>query len=437
MVLLRLSCEETVLLARIKDARGTWIGLRDAHDKILPFIHLQSFKNNLASCGVLQRPALTLEKEFLFMSGAIKSRARLVSVLEVQSLCRCVRRLSFSMMAQAVAEIPDLPALNAEAGQGFGASGTSKCSRLMLFMLVCSNNNSSYMYVCARMMCSILNCFAPGQAKKLQLMPLQLPVNVVAAHDMNLHFSLSHKDREQQPLAGDIAAFKAWASEPIQLNRIGGCIVPRTLENITSHVYQYMGFLKLHLQKAQPSLLDFLDLQSYAAYISFQRAKGNVYNTVSQQLASARKMLEFLAIKGGVTATAAAAARNWLSRLNKQLATVLPLGSTTIDLCDLPSAHEIVQLIERFKCTTLGGLPPPGQPLSLETAKTLQQAALSCCIFGYLPPVRLVCLRTLQVPDSSKCLFGGCLKFGCKGNRLVWENKHLVMLLNHYKVERK
>lgn len=123
MVFLRLSCDETVLLARIKDAQGTWIGLRDAHAKIVPWLPLQSFKNNLARCGVLQRPAADLEKEFLFMSGAIKSRARLVNVLEVQSFCRCVRRLTSPEMAKAVAGIPDLPPLTAEARQGSGVSG--------------------------------------------------------------------------------------------------------------------------------------------------------------------------------------------------------------------------------------------------------------------------------------------------------------------------
>ena len=254
---------------------------------------------------------------------------------------------------------------------------------------------------------------------------------------MSFHFSLSPELRQEQPLAGDIAAYTAWLTNPVQLNREGGCVKPRTLDNLLSHAFQYLGFLELHLDKKQPSLLDFLDLHSYAAYISFQKAKGNVYNTVSQQLASARRVLEFLGTKGGQTATAAAAARNWLSRLNRQLATILPQGSTMMDLSDLPPANEIVQLIEKFKCSALGSLPPPGQPFSIETAKTLQQAALSCCIFGYLPPIRLVCLRTLQVPDSTKCLIGGCLKFGCQGNRLAWKDKHLVMLLNHYKVERK
>ena len=87
---------------------------------ILPTTPLQSFKNNVARCGVLQRPAVDLEKEFLFMSGAIKSRARLVSLLEVPGFCKCVRRLGSSEMARAVAEIPDLPTLSGESGQGSG-----------------------------------------------------------------------------------------------------------------------------------------------------------------------------------------------------------------------------------------------------------------------------------------------------------------------------
>lgn len=276
-----------------------------------------------------------------------------------------------------------------------------------------------------------------GGALYIQAMPLQLPPNPVAAEEMGFHFSLSQRDQQQQPLARDLADFETWLTTPVQLNRAGGPVAPRTLQNLLKHVSQYLGFLKLHLGGDNLSLLNFLNLNTYAAYVSFQRAKGNTYNTVSQQLATARKTLDFLSQRGGETASRAEAARGWLSRLNKQLATTLPQGSDMTDLSDLPAAHEIVQLIEKHKCNAYNSLPPPGQPASFETARALHDSALTCLIFGYHPPIRLVCLRTLQLPDSPKCLFGGCLKAGCRGNRLVWEDNHLTMLLNHYKVERK
>ena len=216
-------------------------------------------------------------------------------------------------------------------------------------------------------------------------------------------------------------------------------MVPRTLHNIQGHLYQYLGFLKLYMNK-QPTLYSLLDLESYAAYLSFQRAKGNAFQTVSQQIASARKTLVYLQLHhmpDELIFSKMVAAREWLSRVNKQLAHIMTKPNMKQDISDLPHAHEIVHLLEKLRQKALQSLPPLGQLPSIETARLMHDACLACCMFGYLPPIRLVCLRTLQMPESGLCLVPGCLKIGCRGNRLCWQNGHLCLHLNHYKVERK
>ena len=213
--------------------------------------------------------------------------------------------------------------------------------------------------------------------------------------------------------------------------------MPRTIKNILSHAYQYLGFLGTYVHERQPVLADFLDLESYASYVSFQKAKGNTYVHISMQLASARRVLVFLGRGGDELKVRCDAAKDWISRLCKQLSSVMPQASTRTDISDLPAAHEIVQMIERVRQSALSSLPPVGQVMSQETARLLHDASLACLMFGYLPPIRLVCLRTLQMPGSIKCLVPGCTKLGCRGNRLVWHQRHLALQLNHYKVERK
>ena len=117
------------------------------------------------------------------------------------------------------------------------------------------------------------------------------------------------------------------------LNRKGGLVglvVPRILHacahNIQGHLYQYLGFLKIYMNR-QPNLYSLLDLESYiaiyAAYLSFQRTqgtKGNAFQTVSQQIAPARKTLMYLQPHhppDELIFSKMVAAREWLSKVNK------------------------------------------------------------------------------------------------------------------------
>ena len=77
------------------------------------------------------------------------------------------------------------------------------------------------------------------------------------------------------------------------------------------------------------------------------------------------------------------------------------------------------------------------QGASLAACRQLHDAALSCTLFGYLPPVRLSCIRSMTHPSySGPCLHPDCKQSDCRGNRLIIQREHPLQLavdLPHHK----
>lgn len=77
------------------------------------------------------------------------------------------------------------------------------------------------------------------------------------------------------------------------------------------------------------------------------------------------------------------------------------------------------------------------QGASLAACRQLHDAALGCTLFGYLPPVRLSCIRSMTHPSyTGPCLNPDCQLKGCRGNRLIVEREHPLQLaidLPHHK----
>lgn len=79
------------------------------------------------------------------------------------------------------------------------------------------------------------------------------------------------------------------------------------------------------------------------------------------------------------------------------------------------------------------------QGASLAACRQLHDAALSCTMFGYLPPVRLSCIRTMTHPSyGGPCLHPDCQLQHCRGNRLIVQRQHPLQLaidLPHHKTQ--
>ena len=224
---------------------------------------------------------------------------------------------------------------------------------------------------------------------------MHLPPNTVRSADLKLHYSLHKAEQDAEPLKTQVSKFKCWMMSPVQLDRAGGPSADRTVGNILKVVYQFLGFRQLHQQADCLSLWDLLNMVNMAAYLSFQKARGNTIGTLTCQISGARKVLKFLLSQTDTLAVREQidAASTWLSQLNRQLAIVMP---KPVDTTELPTASTVVRMVEKLRQDTMKLVPPPGQPMCQEFARALHDACLACCMFGYLPPVRLVCLRTLQ-----------------------------------------
>ena len=93
-------------------------------------------------------------------------------------------------------------------------------------------------------------------------------------------------------------------------------------------------------------------------------------------------------------------------------------------------APELVSLITTAKqdVLTLVGL----EGITSSTVRLLHDLTLACCLFGYLPPIRLSCLSSLQHPDhSGPCLSPDCRDPKCLGNKLVILSREPLKLLMH------
>lgn len=112
-VVLPLGSGSSAVLSRITDTSGTWLGLRQVHDKLikdkLPF---QTYKNHLKRHAVTTRAASFREIGYLATNGAIKKRTKNVSCLEVESLAVLIENsLRDQVLAQKLVHIPELEAV--------------------------------------------------------------------------------------------------------------------------------------------------------------------------------------------------------------------------------------------------------------------------------------------------------------------------------------
>lgn len=271
--------------------------------------------------------------------------------------------------------------------------------------------------------------------------PVVLPECTVNLSTFPKHYRLNRKLQAQEPLRSQMLAFHQWLVAPIQLDRNGGPSASRTVQNIVRNVYLYQGFLHWHFDTEAFSLLHFLDLNLYSTYISFQLAKENSRANLTQQLSNARKVLAFLRRRADVTVCASISSiETWLLRLSKQVGALLPsarqdIGEMEVEGTWLP-ASQLVAMLEKLRVEALAGVSYEGCITEYD-ARLLHDAALSSTMFGYLPPPRLSCLRTLQVPWQKACLHVDCIgsvgHHACMGNRLERRGSELWMILPHHK----
>ena len=272
--------------------------------------------------------------------------------------------------------------------------------------------------------------------------PVTLPKCTVPASQLNKRYGLPEKARIASPLSTQIVALNQWLTNSIQLDRDFSYVGSRTMRNILTDIMLYLGYL-FHFEKASsPHLEAFLSLEAYSRYMAFQMAKGNSFNSLAHQIAHAKRVLQFLARGANPTLQASISRQlNWLHRLKSQLSTILLKPRADVGQLESDGAwmdaRTVVTVLEAFRLEVLKLIPEFGE-LPNYTARMLHDACLVNTLFGYLPPVRVSCIRKLQTPSATNtCLDCDCRLPGCKGNRLEVRPEGMWMVLPHHKNQRR
>lgn len=274
------------------------------------------------------------------------------------------------------------------------------------------------------------------------LEPVTLPACIVPDSKLNKRYGLPEKQRNSSPLLQQMAELKTWLTNAVQLDREGSYIGSRTLKNLVGDIYLFLGYLYFHEQAHSPQLDAFLSMQLFAKYIAFQLKKGNSLNSLQHQIAHAKRVIQFLSRRASSDMqTNVSSLLDWLQRLKAQLSTSLVRSRADVQQLEADGAwadaRAIVVVLDAFRREVLRGLPEFGD-LSVYAARLLHDACLVNTMFGYLPPVRIACLRKLQIPNAAQhCLDPDCRLPGCKGNRLELRPDGMWMVLPHHKNQRK
>ena len=132
--------------------------------------------------------------------------------------------------------------------------------------------------------------------------------------------------------------------------------------------------------------------------------------------------------------------QNWLSALRSQVCEWLPQCAYNVHDPQLILAADLLKLIISFKNAAWAAYQADIKACGharADSMRGLHDAVLLCCMFGWLPPMRVSMVISLMKPDlKHECLVEACK---CDGNHLHWLTPNDVMGARffHHKTARK
>ena len=286
-----------------------------------------------------------------------------------------------------------------------------------------------------------LNCTPTVNPTNL-LVPLPLPSNLPASP---VSWPAS-RQRYSLPLlkphlAGavvvnqQLSELKTWATTPIQLNRKGPPLQQVSWENVLSTIWLFLGFCWRWMGIQQPSLQQYLSPHLVASFMSFHIALRHCSSTIKQHVATALKVLAWWSTKpGGHDPGLKLMREQWLPTLSAQVGLALPKPVKSAS--DLPTAKTLLTTIVQHGHGVMKAIQETGMTATL--ARALHDVTLASTVFGYLPPVRISCIRSLVLPSyDGPCHKCDCIQdSSCHGNKLQQTSSGaLLMHLPHHKNE--
>ena len=244
-----------------------------------------------------------------------------------------------------------------------------------------------------------------------------------------------------------LSRFRAFCLEPYWKDRDGGAVGISTWQLHQSQLFMFWGYIHKYYAVARPDLTHCCNTELVGMYISARCKAGNSGSTIESAIRGIIKGVQFLMLEtyGRQNAELIKSVLAWLFDQSKQIKKSFPAQQRSIS--DLKAqdkwqpAGEILKILLDKKLEIETACLAAAS-LSLSQARALHDITLLCLMFGWLPPIRIACLRTLIGPrDVVPCPLiaqGGCrLKF-CKGNKVVpLANGNIKLHLPHHKQSKK
>ncbi len=230
---------------------------------------------------------------------------------------------------------------------------------------------------------------------------------------------------DSHPLKTEIASLKSWLTNRIQLDRSGPALSYSTWQGIHAALCHFLGFAHKHCELAQPSIEHVLHADLHATFLKNCLDKGTSFHTARSHAYMAVKCIDWLSSRPDGGHGSLQRLQEWLRRAVSQIKDSSPVSRK--DITSMTATNTWADASDMLRAILKGKaeaeVAANQLPMTPQAAGDLHTASLSCCIFGFVPPPRLTCLRSCTVPTfQGPCLHPDCKHPSvCKGNQLQGE----------------
>ena len=223
--------------------------------------------------------------------------------------------------------------------------------------------------------------------------------------------------------------FKAWCTRDFQAGRAYASVQSITWEQTEKEIMLLLGFAHYKKGWVQPGLAAGVNASLINAYIAARKSRGDAWSTGLKTFSAVLKLIAWWQSKPSLAADSVqklVALQAWLVDMRAQLSKVWHnVARDPVSLQEEGKwmhARDVVCLFDKHRAEVMHAFADASTGLSPAQARRVHDVTMCCCMFGWMPPLRLYCIRTMVAPHVSRvCPEEGCStpRRPCAGNRVM------------------
>ena len=226
------------------------------------------------------------------------------------------------------------------------------------------------------------------------------------------------------------------------VGRQGRAVKSVTWTDIHKEIMLYLGYIHIHLGVVHPNLEHYTRADFIAAYCCSKGNRGDKGTSICNGIYVAKRVVLFWKARCPAEVPRLSELMTWMEGLCSQVRQAWPSQKRNVSqlLAAGKWAHapQLIKLFEEKRSEAMHAfqhLPT----LSMDQARSLHDVAMACLMFGWIPPPRCSCVRTLCPPrHRGPCPDPDCRSGACWGNRVHVKDEYTFKLhLPHHKAQLK